>query len=67
MPPDIDSSGSRVRGGKRIIFVNPLRYHPANFFPRILMKIGEYVRLGVLRKVIKGIFGKKFSHKLFKF
>ena len=32
------------------------------------MKIGESVRLGVLRKVIKGNFErKKFSPKIFKF
>ena len=34
-------------------------YHPANFFSWILMKIGESVRLGVLRKVIKGMFERK--------
>ena len=42
-------------------------YHPANFFSWILMKIGESVRLGVLRKVMKGNFErKKFSPKIFK-
>ena len=35
-------------------------YHPANFFSWILMKIGESVRLGVLRKVIKGNFEEKY-------
>ena len=34
-------------------------YHPANFFSWILMKIGESVRLGVLRKVIKRNFERK--------
>ena len=42
-------------------------YHPANFFSWILMKIGESVRLGLLRKVMKGNFERKiFLPKIFK-
>ena len=55
-------ANNHLYGYTRLEKPYPKDHLTANFFSSILMKIGESVRLGVIRKVIKGNFEKKNFH-----